>query len=61
MRSTLDSILSDEEGLIGDSQGEEDDREWSGSGSDGVSPDASDQDSDWESHLSDPFYTDYTD
>ena len=38
-----------------------DDCEWSGSGSDGVSLDTSDQDSDLESHLSDPFCTDYTD
>ena len=44
--SSSEGISSDEEGLVGDSQGEEDDHEWSGSNSDGVSPDASDQDSD---------------
>ena len=44
--SPLDGILSDKEGLIGDSQGEEDDHKWSGSDSDGVSPDTSDWDSD---------------
>ena len=40
-------ILSDEEGSVGDSQGEEDDHKWSSSNSDGVSPDALDWDSNY--------------
>ena len=44
--SSLDGISSDEEGLIGEYQDEEDDGKWSGSDSDEISPDASDPDSD---------------
>ena len=44
--STSDGILSDEEGSIGDSQGEEDTHKWSGSSSDGVSLDTLGWDSD---------------
>ena len=44
--SSLEGISSNEEGLVGDFQGEEDDCKWSSSDSDGVSLDASDQDSD---------------
>ena len=43
--SSSDGVLSDEEGLIGEYQ-DEDDGKWSGSDSDEVSPDASDPDSD---------------
>ena len=44
--SSLEGVSSDEEGSVGDSQGEEDDHKWSGSDSDGVSLDALDWDSD---------------
>ena len=44
--SPSEGISSDEEVSEGDSQGEEDDYEWSGSGTGEVSQDASDQDSD---------------
>ena len=44
--SPSDSVSSDEEVSEGDSQGEEDDREWSGSSSNEISQDTSDQDSD---------------
>ena len=40
--SSLDGISSDEEGLIGDFQDEEDDGKWSGSTSNEISPDALD-------------------
>ena len=44
--SPSDDVLSDEEASEGDSQGEEDDCEWSGSSSNEISQDTSDQDSD---------------
>ena len=43
--SPSDGISSDEEASEGDSQGKEDDHKWSGSSSDEISQDASDQDS----------------
>ena len=47
LESTLEGVSSDEEGSVGNSQGEEDDCKWSGSDNDGVSPHTSDQDSNY--------------